>query len=434
MSNVKPEMGSANFSELAAAPSAVDFGAGQIGKSTVRTAELRNLGLTYADGSSDPAISVSKIEVTGPDLNEFTVAPLSATSLLPQGTATATVTFRPNSTGIKNAALLVHYNNAQSPLRIPLYGIANDECSVLTAVKRIKSAADASVTINGKVWEADKSYRLGSVQLDKPAVTPIAGTDEDALYQTYLSSTTDLAEIRYLIPLANGNYKIRMHFVENFFTTVGSRVFSISIENQNRLSNFDIFREVGYKTAMVKDFDVSLTDGKLDLKFNPTANRLAVAAIEIFAAAANPNAVALTQQSVTGAECGKANGSITLGVSNSSATSFLYKSGATGTYQPSGEFTNLAAGSYMFNVKENVAGGCETSKMLTIPEQNNLAFTVSAPALQCSSGFGRGEQYYRWIGQLHDYVGHYACSNRSNCHRTAARRVQRNRTRFSRLQ
>jgi len=388
LTNVKPETGSVNYSELAATPSALDFGAGQTGKNITRTVDLKSLGQTYVNGSSDPVITIKKVEVTGPNLNEFAVAPLPETSLLPQGTTTATITFKPGSMGIKSAALLVHYNNAVSPLRIPLYGIANDDCSVLTAVKRIKSGADANVTINGKVWEADKSYRQGSVQLDKPAATPIASTDEDALYQSYLSSSTDLAEIRYQIPLENGNYTVRLHFVENFFTTVGSRVFSINMENQNRLSNFDIFREVGYKTAMVKDFDVNLTDGKLDLKFNPTANRLAIAGIEIFAAAANPNAVALTQQSVVGAECGMENGSITLGVTNSTATSFLYKSGSTGAYQDSGEFTNLAAGSYTFYVKENVAGGCETSKVFTIPDRNNLAFTVNAPALACSAPTG----------------------------------------------
>jgi large repetitive protein len=222
--------------------------------------------------------------------------------------------------------------------------------------------------------------------LDKPAPTPIAGTEDDVLYQTYLSSTTNLAEIRYQVPLTNGSYMVRMHFVENFFTTEASRVFSINIENQTRLMNFDIYREVGYKAALVKDFEVGVTDGRLDIRFNPTANRLAIAGLEIFATATNPNAIALTGQSITGSECGAANGAITLGVTNTTATSLLYKLGQNGTYQTSPIFTNLASGLYTFYVKENVTGGCETSSVFTIPDRNNsMAFTVDAPLLSCNA-------------------------------------------------
>ncbi|PSR55472.1 hypothetical protein AHMF7605_19150 [Adhaeribacter arboris] len=388
VSNIKPEAGSLNYSELVAAPSAVDFGSRQIGATINRTIELKNLGQTYANGTTDPDITIKSLEIVGTNLNEFTVAAPVATTIAPQGTLNLSVAFRSNSQGIKNAALLVHYNNGLSPLRIPLYGIADDNCNVITAVKRIKGGADANVTINGKVWEADKAYRLGSVQLDKPAATPIAGTDEDALYQTYLSAAADLAETRYSVPVANGNYMVRMHFVENFFTTEGSRVFSINLENQNRQSNFDIFREVGYKAALVKDFAVSITDGKLDVRFNPTANRVALAGMEIFAASANPNAVTLTQQAVVGAECGLTNGSITFGVTNSTAGSYLYKMGPNGSYQTSPVFANLASGSYTFYVKENVTGGCETAQVFTIPERNNLAFTVTAPVMTCAATSG----------------------------------------------
>ncbi|WP_233507514.1 malectin domain-containing carbohydrate-binding protein [Adhaeribacter pallidiroseus] len=388
VSNIKPETGSLNYSELAATPSAVDFGSRQIGAALTRTVELKNLGQTYANGTTDPVVTIKSVEIVGANLNEFAVAAPAVTTLAPQATTNLTVTFRSNSQGIKNAALLVHYNNGLSPLRIPLYGIADDNCNLITAVKRIKGGADANVTINGKVWEADRTYRAGSVQLDRPAVTPIAGTDEDALYQTYLSAAADLGETRYSVPLANGNYMVRMHFVENFFTAEGSRVFGIKLENQTRQSNLDIFREAGYKAALVKDFVVNITDGKLDVTFNPSVNRVALAGMEVFAASANPNAVTLTQQTVVGAECGVANGSITFGVSNSTVGSYLYKLGPNGTYQTSPVFTNLTAGSFTFYVKENVSNGCETAKVFTIPERNNLAFIVNAPVMTCTAASG----------------------------------------------
>ena len=287
VSNVKPEEGPAHYAELGAAPStAFSFGAVMTGASKSLTVDLKNLGGTYASGS-DPDIQIQKVEVVGPNLAEFSTTAPGTTTLAAQAFTSVSVKFSPSSRGIKNAALLVYYNSASSPLRVPLYGIANDNSFTIGVVKRVKGAADANVTIGGNTWEADINYRKGSIKLDKQVVTtPIAATDDDVLYQTYLSAGADLSETRYEIPVANGSYMVRMHFVENFFSAAGARVFNITIENQPRLSSFDIYSEVGYRSALVKDFDVNVTDGVLNLKFNPTANRLAIAGVEIFKATA----------------------------------------------------------------------------------------------------------------------------------------------------
>lgn len=292
VSNVKPETGSVYYSNLDAVPSAADFGSLSVGSTKPMTVSLKNLGKTYSNGSSDPSITIRSIEIVGPDLDEFSAVMPSTTTLSPQASTGITATFRPSSLGIRNAALLVHYNNAVSPLRIPLYGIANTSNTAINITKRIKGGADSNVTIAGKLWEADISYRRGNIKLDRPGATPIAGTDEDALYQTYLSSNADFNEIRYEVPLQNGNYAVRMHFVENFWSAAGARVFHISLENITKLFNFDIYSEVGYKAALVKDFEVNVTDGVLDLKFNPTANRLALAGVEIFRITAGSNLTA----------------------------------------------------------------------------------------------------------------------------------------------
>ncbi|MDB5287544.1 MAG: hypothetical protein JWR05_2493, partial [Mucilaginibacter sp.] len=104
----------------------------------------------------------------------------------------------------------------------------------------------------------------------------------DSLYQTYLSAATDLAATSYAIPITNGDYLIRMHFVENYWTAPGSRVFSTYMENKQVQSNFDIYSEVGYRQALVKDFKTTVSDGVLNINFTPTANRVAIAGLEIF--------------------------------------------------------------------------------------------------------------------------------------------------------
>lgn len=275
ISNVRLENAPAYVPALASTPSALSFGA-------LQTGTTKTLAVKVTNQSSANA-QISAVEVVGPNSNEFT-AVFPATTLAASASTNVNVNFSPSSRGLKNAALLVHYDTGGSPLRVPLYGIANDAGGSLAVAKRIKGGADANVIINGVTWEADKAYRQGSTILDAQKVAgPVAGTDEDVLYQTYLSAASNLAETRYQVPLQNGTYWVRMHFVENFFNgPAGVRVFSTTIENQLRQNGFDIFREVGYRTALVKDFEVAIQDGGLSIKFNPTANRVALAGMEIY--------------------------------------------------------------------------------------------------------------------------------------------------------
>ncbi|QRQ99894.1 malectin domain-containing carbohydrate-binding protein [Dyadobacter sandarakinus] len=282
--NVKPETGTVNYSDLASTTSsAINFNPTLTGANSSSTVTLKNMGTTYSNGSSDPSITIKSVRIVGPNASEFSYTALSTTSLAVQATTPLTVRFAPSSAGIKNAAILVNYNNSKSPLRIPLYGIANSNASTVSVVRRIKSGSNAALTVGGDTYEADNTYRTGSIQLDTQSPpNGVAGTDIDALYQSYLSASTDLAQTGYDIPVSNGNYLVRMHFIENFFTEDGARVFGTTIENQPVLSNFDIFAEAGYRTALVKDFAATVSDGVLTIRYNPSVNRVAIAAIEIF--------------------------------------------------------------------------------------------------------------------------------------------------------
>ncbi|WP_242916999.1 kelch repeat-containing protein [Pontibacter liquoris] len=290
--NVRPENGTANVSELVPTPSAVYFEPTWAGANKQFTVSLKNEGKTYEDGSSDPAITIRSIELVGPDIKEFTMEKPGATQLAVQAAVSLKVAFRPASRGIKNAALLVHHSSSDAPLRIPLYGIANDKQFVVTPLKRIKGGSDTNIVIDGEEWETDKNYRRGSIKLDAQVVkTPVAATDKDVLYQTYLSAAAELGVTSYKIPIENGNYMVRMHFVENYWSAEAARIFNVTMENALRLANFDIYKEVGYRTALVKDFNVAVADGNLDIVFNPTMNRVALAGLEIFTDSANVTGV-----------------------------------------------------------------------------------------------------------------------------------------------
>ncbi|QMU27911.1 malectin domain-containing carbohydrate-binding protein [Adhaeribacter radiodurans] len=293
VTNIRPESGQVNV-ELAVTPSDRDFGSVLKGSTKTLSVTLKNSGR-----SGQSSIKISSVALSGPNKAEF-IAKAISTTLAPQASISASVSFKPTAKGIKNAALLVYHNAPGSPLRIPLYGIANESGSTITVVKRVKGGSDASMTIAGKVWESDKNYRKGSVRLDKQVTPgPISATDQDVLYQTYLSATQNLAETRVEIPMANGSYYVRLHFAENYFPSNNSRVFNINIEGTNRLTGFDIHKEVGYRSALVKDFAVTVSGGVLNLKFNPTVNRLALCGVEIFKSSSGSAANTISDLNLT---------------------------------------------------------------------------------------------------------------------------------------
>lgn len=363
VSNIRPETGSPGYAELATADSDLDFGVKNVGSITTLPLTLRSLGITTP---ADPNVLITSVEVAGQHASEFGVAMPTDTILSPQETATLNVQFAPNGVGVKNAVVLVHYNNALSPLRIPVYGVGQENCTTVTTVKRIKSGSNAEVTINGNQWEADAAYRKGNVKLDVPTPAPaIAGTDEDVLYQTYLSSTGDLNEIRYEIPVTPGDYYVRLHFVENAFSTAGARVFSVRMESQLMLANLDIYQEVGAKAALVKDFTIT-SDGTLNISFNPSVNRLALAGVEIFRSSTNPIAFTVTTTQVgctTSADATATVDTLTGGIAP-----YTYSWNTT-PVQTSATATGLSEGSYAVTVTD--VNGCAKTQTLTVTKQTD---------------------------------------------------------------
>ncbi|NJL12395.1 MAG: hypothetical protein HC913_04955 [Microscillaceae bacterium] len=336
--NIRPATGTAYVSVLGASVEEILYPNTQVEDIQTVQIDLTNLGQTYPSGPADPSITISRVSLAGDDLEDFLFNPPLLRTLNATQTTTMQVSFAPKTAGAKKAELLIFYNagntelNTYSPVRIPLYGIAETSCVTLDLVKRIKSAVPNAnpVVIGGETWESDVTYRKGSIKLDV-STPPIRNTGRDELYSTYLSSNADLRSIQYQIPLDPGQYKVRLHFAENFFDRTGSRINNILIENVLRLPGYDIYEDVKFKTAVSKDFEVNLTDGLLDINFVPIQNRPAICGIEIFRFAENAGALALTLQSSSPANCSASDGSLT--VMASGAANIEYKLGEFGVYQ-----------------------------------------------------------------------------------------------------
>lgn len=303
--NIKPYIGTVYNSLLNVAPSDIDFGEHILQTSDSLQLNISSGGKTYSDGSQDPPLTISSIAITGENQSEFSAEMPLVTTLAPQQATTIKVKFNPASQGLKIADLLIYYNNSQSPKRVPLYGIAKGEGVTVTANYRVNSGASTPITINGKMWAADNQYAFDNLEPYKnPALKQIACTDEDSLYFDEQSSNADQRPFRYQFPITNGDYYVRLHFAEIYWGApgsgltggAGSRVFSVNLENQPRLLNYDLIQDVGVATAVIKNFPVTVTDGNLNIDFSASVNRPTVSAVEVysFSAAAPRAAVATT--------------------------------------------------------------------------------------------------------------------------------------------
>ncbi|NJO01228.1 MAG: hypothetical protein HC880_05585, partial [Bacteroidia bacterium] len=81
-------------------------------------------------------------------------------------------------------------------------------------------------------------------------------------------------------------------------------------------------KEVGFRTALVQDIPVTVSDGKLDIQFAPIINRPSIAAIEVLQIQYT-GTLQLTAKDINGANCGENNGSIE--VEATGATNLEYK-------------------------------------------------------------------------------------------------------------
>jgi hypothetical protein len=296
ITNVKPEKGASFASVLVSTPSALDFGVDNLQTTDSLNVSIKNSGQTYPDGSSDPAIKISSVQITGQNSSEFSFA-MPALTLDPQQASNIKVKFKPTTQGLKIADLLVFYNSSVSPLRIPLYGIGKASATTVTVNYRIKCGSSTAVTVNGKTWSAD-TYAVDNLEpFSNPSLTQVACTDEDALYLREQSSNANKKPFRYVIPITtNGDYAVRLHFAEGVWGApgggyaggAGSRVMSIKIEGQYRLINFDVAQEVGPATAVIKNFPVTVNDNNLNIDFSATVDRPMVNAIEVYSFSGSP--------------------------------------------------------------------------------------------------------------------------------------------------
>jgi hypothetical protein len=149
------------------------------------------------------------------------------------------------------------------------------------------------------------AHAANSVQINAggPAASPfVADTDYSGGSTASVSNTIDTSGVTnpapqavyqsnrygnftYTIPglTANAAYTVRLHFAEEYWTKAGQRVFNVSINGQQVLTNFDILATAGaeYK-AVVEQFNATASSGgSITIQFTTVVDNAQVNGIEV---------------------------------------------------------------------------------------------------------------------------------------------------------
>ena len=107
----------------------------------------------------------------------------------------------------------------------------------------------------------------------------IANTNEQQLLRSYRFGK----KFNCNIPLPNGNYKVTLHFMEPYFTSINSRVFDVKANGELILEDFDIYETAGNNSfsAVEEQFNLAVNNNKLILEFDASKDNALVCGIYI---------------------------------------------------------------------------------------------------------------------------------------------------------
>ena len=146
-------------------------------------------------------------------------------------------------------------------------------------VMRFNIAGNA-YTKNGDLYEAENLSFLEerqSTTTSTGAYSPYLITGHQQLYYSRRFG----ADFGYKFPVINGRYTVILHMIENYWTAANARVFDVSIEDNLKLDDLDLFASYGKGVLAELSFDIEVEDNELNIDFLSSVNNAIIQAIEI---------------------------------------------------------------------------------------------------------------------------------------------------------
>ncbi|MEQ8767380.1 MAG: malectin domain-containing carbohydrate-binding protein [Planctomycetota bacterium] len=228
--------------------------------------EVRNTGLTPIK---------LQLGLVGPHTGDFELDPeIAVRWLVPGESLEQSVRFAPSTEGRRFAKLLL---NGVSTVVLALEGEGRGS---FDRPLRINVGGGSFIDDQGQTWVEDAGF-LGGETNSYPGA--IAETENDALYQD-----ERFGDFLYHFDAPNGRYRVRLHFAEIYWGVpgggpggAGQRLFNVWAEEELEISSLDLWATYGPATAGIQEFEVVVSDGGIDLRFESLADFATLSAIEL---------------------------------------------------------------------------------------------------------------------------------------------------------
>ena len=152
----------------------------------------------------------------------------------------------------------------------------------------LNAGGGAYTTIAGIQYTSDDSYATGGKK--NSTSTPIAGTEDDPLFQTERYGTGS-NKLGYAIAVEPGSYSVSFDFAELSYDAAGQRVFDVLIEGELAFDNLDVWAQAGGKFVAYEPpvFMVDVLDGELNIEFVKGVQNPKVSSLTILDVTSNDN-------------------------------------------------------------------------------------------------------------------------------------------------
>jgi len=155
------------------------------------------------------------------------------------------------------------------------------------ATATTKAGTTGGVQINSggpavSPFAADMDF-TGGVTIHHANTIDLSGVTNPAPMAVY--QTARIGSFKYTIPgfIAGSSHTVRLHFAETYWTAAGLRIFNVTINGTQVLTNFDIFAAAGAKNkALAEQFAANANaSGQYVITFTPLKDNSLVSAIEV---------------------------------------------------------------------------------------------------------------------------------------------------------
>lgn len=128
-------------------------------------------------------------------------------------------------------------------------------------------------------WQTDAQHASGGEPFTFNITPDISGVTNPAPAEVYTTVRHNAHTYSFDVP--DADYRVRIHFIDAF--SQDGRAMEYTIEGDKVLTGFSIVKETGVEKALVKEFDVTVSDGNgLQIACDPgTGNDVFEAAIEV---------------------------------------------------------------------------------------------------------------------------------------------------------